>query len=244
MSGHSKWHSIKHQKASEDKKKGKIFSKLVREITVAARQGGGKADMNPRLRLAIEKANDANMPKDNIVKAIKRGTGELPGVSYIETLYEGYGPCGVAVMVEAATDNKNRTVSDVRKIFSENDGSLGESGCVSWMFKKKGFIAVSKKEISEEKLMEYVLELDVEDIDSSSEEVHEIITAPEGFSEVREKLKEKIDIREAELTMIPETYVKLEGRSAEKMMNLINALEENDDVQQVFANFDIDEDGC
>ncbi len=239
MSGHSKWHSIKHQKAAEDKKKGKLFSRLVREITVAARQGGGNAEMNPRLRLAIEKANDANMPKDNILKAIKRGTGELPGVSYIETVYEGYGPSGVAVMVQAATDNKNRTASRVRKIFSENGGSLGESGCVSWIFSKKGFITVPKDKISEDELMEIIIDLDVEDIDSSQDEVYEILTPPEKFSQVLSEMEKRLDIQASELTMIPNSYINLSGKEAEKMIDLMNALEDNEDVQQVYANFDL-----
>ncbi len=243
MSGHSKWHSIKHQKAAEDKKRGKLFSKLVREITVAARLGGGKTEMNPRLRLAIEKANSANMPKENIERAIKKGTGELPGISYVDVLYEGYGPQGVAVMVKVTTDNKNRAVSQIRRIFSENGGSLGENGCVSWMFKQKGFIAVSKESVSEEELLEKVIDLDVENVDSSDDEIYEVLTAPDNFSAVCDKLKERIKIEVAEVTMMPDTYIKLTGSDARKMLNLIDELEENDDVQQVYANFDISAEG-
>ncbi len=239
MSGHSKWHSIKHQKAAEDKKKGKLFSKLVREITVAARMGGGKIEMNPRLRLAVEKANSANMPKDNIERAIKKGTGELPGTSYVDAVYEGYGPLGVAVMVKVTTDNRNRTVSQIRRIFSDNGGSLGENGCVNWMFKQKGFIAVSKASISEEELLEKVIDLDVENIDSSDEDIFEVLTSPENFSSVRDQLEKRIKVEAAELTMIPDTYIKLTGSDAAKMLKLMDELEENDDVHQVYANFDI-----
>lgn len=239
MSGHSKWHSIKHQKAKEDKRKGKVFSKLVREITVAARSGGGDPSMNPRLRLAIEKANEANMPKDNIDKAIKRGTGELPGVSYTEVTYEGYGPGGTAIMVNVATDNKNRTASAMRKIFSDNGGNLGESGCVGWMFKRKGYISVSKESISEEDLMEKVIDMDVEDLKTSDEEFFEIITSPDKFRQVRDEIKKSINIENAEITMLPNTYIKLKGKDAKNMLKLMDALEDNEDVQSVFSNFDI-----
>ncbi|MGM0440916.1 MAG: YebC/PmpR family DNA-binding transcriptional regulator [Elusimicrobiota bacterium] len=238
MSGHSKWHSIKHQKAKEDKKRGKLFSKLVREITVAAREGGGDPDFNPRLRMAIDRANDANMPKENIDKAIKRGTGELEGVDYIEKVYEGYGPGGVAVIVKVTTDNKNRAASQIRKIFDEHNGSLGENGCVSWMFKSKGFITVEKEVIDEDSLMEKSIELGVEDL-NIEDEYYEIITEVDDFAEVKEKLEKFVSIESADLTMIPNTYIKLTGRKAKTMLKLMEALENNDDVQKVFANFDI-----
>lgn len=239
MSGHSKWSSIKHKKGKEDQRRGKIFSKLVKEITVSARNGGGDSLMNPRLRLAVEKANEANMPKDNIEKAIKRGTDELPGVSYIEAIYEGYGPGGVTVMVEVATDNKNRTASEMRRIFAEYSGSMGESGCVSWMFRKKGYIAIAKNKISEDELMKKILALDVEDLKTEDEEFFEIITASEKFREVKDKVKEFVEIDNDEVTMLPNTYIKLEGKDAVKMLKFMEALEDNEDVQGVFSNFDI-----
>ena len=239
MSGHSKWHSIKHQKAKEDKKRGLVFSKLVREITMSARQGGGDPSMNARLRLAIEKAGEANMPKDNIEKAVKRGTGELPGVTYTEAVYEGYGPGGVAVMVNAATDNRNRTASEMRRIFSDNGGNLGETGCVNWMFQKKGYISIDKKKISEEDILEHVISLDVEDVKTGDDEFYEILTDPLNFSSVRDRLSEIIELDNAEITMMPNTYIRLEGIEAKKMLKLMEKLEDNDDVQQVYANFDI-----
>ncbi len=240
MSGHSKWHSIRHQKAKEDKKRGKIFSKLVREITVAARQGGGDPSMNARLRLAIEKANEANMPKDNIENAIKRGTGELPGVKYTEVTYEGYGPGGVAVMVNASTDNKNRTASQIRKIFSQHNGNLGETGCVNWIFKKKGYIAVSREKISEDELMEKALESGAEDLKTEDEKYYEIFTAPESYTSVKEEIKKIVEPDNSELTMIPQNCVKLKGKDSETILKMLDKLENNDDVQQVYANLDID----
>jgi YebC/PmpR family DNA-binding regulatory protein len=239
MSGHSKWSSIKHKKGNKDAKRGKIFSKLVKEITVAARQGGGDPDGNPRLRLAIDKAGAANMPKDNIEKAIKKGTGELPGVTYVELMYEGYGPGGVSVMVDVATDNKNRTAAEMRKIFSDNGGSMGESGCVNWMFQKKGFISISKSKISEDELMEKVLDLDIEDIKTDDEEFYEVITSPEKYAEVKDSIKDIAEIDSEELTMLPNTYIKLEGREAVSMLKMMDVLEDNDDVQEVYSNFDI-----
>ncbi len=239
MSGHSKWHSIKHQKAKEDKKKGQVFSRLVREITVSARQGGGDPAMNARLRLAVEKASEANMPKDNIEKAIKRGTGELPGVSYVEVTYEGYGPGGVAIMVNAATDNKNRTASQMRRIFSDHGGNLGETGCLSWMFQKKGYISVGKEKIPEEELLEKVIDLDIEDLKTDEKNYYEILSEPEKFSQVSRGISEFVEADTAEITMIPSTFIKLSGREAKDMLRLMESLEENDDVQQVFANFDI-----
>ncbi len=239
MSGHSKWSSIKHKKGREDQRRGKVFSKLVKEVTVAARQGGGDPAMNSRLRLAVDKANEANMPKENIAKAIKRGTGELPGVSYIELAYEGYGPGGVTVIVNVATDNKNRTASEMRRVFSDYGGNMGDSGCVGWMFTKKGYISILKDKIAENDLMEKVLSLDVEDLKTEDEETYEIITSPENFSDVSNKIKEIVEVETAEITMIPNTYVKLKGKDAEKMLNFMEALEDNEDVQGVYSNFDI-----
>lgn len=239
MSGHSKWNSIKHQKAKEDQKRGKVFSKLVREITVSAKLGGGDLSMNPRLRLVIDKANEANMPKDNINKAIKRGTGELPGVSFMEAFYEGYGPGGITVMVSVTTDNKNRTASEMRRIFSDHGGNLGEAGCVGWMFGKKGYIAVYKDKILEEELMEKIIALDVEDLNTDDEEFYEIITPPEKFQEVKDKINNFVKVENAEITMLPNTYIKLTGKDARSMLRMMEELENNDDVQSVFANFDI-----
>ncbi|NLB34506.1 MAG: YebC/PmpR family DNA-binding transcriptional regulator [Elusimicrobia bacterium] len=238
MAGHSKWSSIKHKKGIADKRRGQLFAKLVREITLAARDGGGDPTMNARLRLAIEKAGEANMPKDNIERAIKKGTGELPGVSYIEITYEGYGPSGVAVMVQAATDNRNRTASEIRRIFSEYGGNMGESGCVNWLFHKKGYIVIEKKEITEEDLLEKLIELDVEDM-KTGEDSYEIFTSPENYSEVAKSLKESVVLETSELTMLPSTTVKLTGKDALSMMKMIDKFEDNDDVQEVFANFDI-----
>jgi len=241
MSGHSKWSSIKHKKGKEDQRRGKIFSKLVKEITVAAREGGGTPDMNARLRLAVEKANEANMPKDNIQKAIKRGTGELPGVAYHELTYEGYGPGGVTVMVQVTTDNKNRTASEMRRLFADYGGSMGESGCVGWMFVKKGYISISKEKISEDDLMAYVIPLEVEDLKTEDAAFFEIFTDPLHFSSVKEGLNNIVEFEAAEITMLPNTYINLKGKDAEKMLKFVEALEDNEDVQEVFSNFDIDD---
>ncbi len=240
MSGHSRWAGIKHKKAAVDAKRGKLFSKIIREITIAARAGGGDPNTNPRLRLAVDKAKSANMPSDNIKKAIQRGTGELPGVNYEELHYEGYGPGGVAVMVEATTDNKNRTTSEIRKIFSKNGGNLGEAGCVGWMFNKKGYIAVNKENYNEEELMELAINVGADDFKSDDEDVYEILTEPEKYENVKKQLEEKnINIADSEITMIPQTYIKLEGKDAEMMLRLMDALDNSDDVQNVSANFDI-----
>ncbi|MFH1416446.1 MAG: YebC/PmpR family DNA-binding transcriptional regulator [Elusimicrobiota bacterium] len=239
MSGHSKWSSIKHKKGKEDQKRGKIFSRLVKEITVATKQGGGDPAMNPRLRLAVDKANEANMPKDTIEKAIKRGTGELPGVSYMELVYEGYGPGGVTIMVNVTTDNKNRTASEMRRIFSDHGGSMGETGCVNWMFRRKGYITVPKERISEEELMEKIFSFDVEDIEMSDSDVYEITTSPEKFEGISGAVRDITEIQTAEITMLPSTYVKLEGNEARKMLKLMETLDDNDDVQAVYSNFDI-----
>ncbi len=242
MSGHSKWHSIRHKKAIVDARRGKLFTKLIREIIVAARLGGGDPDKNPRLRKAIQAARDANMPKENIERAIKKGTGELEGEKFEEVSYEGYGPGGVAVLVEAMTDNKNRTASEIRHIFSKYGGNLGESGCVSWMFKRKGYIVVEKSKVpSEDELFEIIIEAGAEDMKEDGSNFV-IYTAPEDFENVVKALQEKgIEIAAKEIGMIPDTYVKLEGKQAEQMIKLMEALEDHDDVQHVWANFDIDE---
>ena len=244
MSGHSKWASIKHKKAHTDAKRGKVFTKIVKEIATAAKLGGGDADGNPRLRTAIDNAKEVNMPHDNIKKAIMKGTGELPGVSYEEYLYEGYGPAGVAVMVEVMTDNKNRTVPEIRHIMSKSGGSLGESGCVSWIFEKKGYILVSKAKTSEDMVMTVALDAGAEDMKNDpQEENFEIITAPEDFAAVKGAVeKAGLPVESADVTMLPKTYVVLDEKTAEQMVRLIDALEDNDDVQNVYANFDIPDD--
>lgn len=242
MSGHSKWHSIRHKKAVVDAKRGKLFTKLIREIIIAARMGGGDPDKNPRLRKAIEAARDANMPKDNIERAIKKGTGELEGEKFEEVTYEGYGPGGVAVFVEATTDNRNRTASEIRRIFSKHGGNLGESGCVAWMFKRKGYIVVEKAKVpSEEELFDIAVDAGAEDV-KDDESNFVILTAPEELFEVVKAIEENgIEIATKELGMIPDTYVKLEGKEAQQMLKLMEELEDHDDVQHVWANFDIPE---
>jgi len=240
MSGHSKWAGIKHKKAAVDAKRGQIFSKIIREISMAARQAGGDPGGNPRLRVAMDKARSVNMPQDNIKKAIQRGTAELPGVAYEELVYEGYGPGGVAVLVEVTTDNKNRTTAEVRKTFSRHGGNLGDAGCVGWMFNKKGYITVDKNKIKEEELIEIALESGAEDVRADDEDLFEIITQPQDFEKVKKTLKEKnIEINSGEITMLPQTYIKLEGAKAEQMLRLMDGLDNNDDVQNVYANFDI-----
>ncbi|MFN3966911.1 MAG: YebC/PmpR family DNA-binding transcriptional regulator [Endomicrobiia bacterium] len=240
MSGHSKWAGIKHRKMAMDAKRGRMFTKLIREITIAAKVGGGNPENNPRLRKAIEDARSINMPQENIKKAIMRGTGELPGVNYEEIVYEGYGPGGVAVLIEAATDNKNRTTSEIRKIFSSHGGNLGENGCVSWMFSQKGYIMVDKTKFNEDELMSIVLDLGAEDFKSDDEEYYEIITSPEDFDRIKQELeKRNIPISQAEITMLPKTYIKLADKEAEQMLALMNDLEDHDDVNHVYANFDI-----
>ncbi|MBW2107112.1 MAG: YebC/PmpR family DNA-binding transcriptional regulator [Deltaproteobacteria bacterium] len=239
MSGHSKWSTIKRKKGATDAKRGKLFTKLIKEITVAARFGGGDPDANPRLRTAIASARAENMPKDNIERAIKKGTGELEGTAYEEVVYEGYGPGGAAVLVESLTDNKNRTVADVRHIFSRAGGNLGEAGCVAWMFQKKGFFVIEKDAVDEELLMEVALEAGAEDI-RDEESTFEIITAPEDFEQVKQALEQKaVPCVVAEITMLPQTTVKLEGKEAEQMLRLMENLEDSDDVQKVYSNFDI-----
>lgn len=243
MAGHSKWAQIKHKKAQVDARKGKIFTKLVREITVAARLGGGDPEKNPRLRVAIDKAKEVNMPMENIKRAIMKGTGELSGTTYEEAVYEGYGPGGVALLIEVLTDNKNRTVSEIRHILSRHGGSLGESGCVSWLFEKKGYILVDKKAIDEDTLLSVALEAGVEDVKNDpKEENYEIIVPPEDLKTVKTKIEEAgIPIALAEVTMLPKNYVPIDGQVAEQMLKLMDALEDHDDVQNVYANFDLPE---
>ena len=241
MSGHSKWASIKHKKAAQDAKRGKIFTKVIRELSIAARMGGGEPDTNPRLRKAIADAKAVNMPADNIKRAIMKGTGQLEGVSYEEIAYEGYGPGGVAIYVEALSDNKNRTVSELRHIFTKNSGHIGESGCVAWMFKRKGYVVVEQEKASEDELLEIILDAGAEDLmeDGSN---FEILTTPEDFEAVVNALKEHdIELAASNIGYIPQNYVKLEGKQAQQLLRLMEELEDHDDVQHVWANFDINE---
>ncbi len=239
MSGHNKWASIKHKKGANDAKRGKIFTKLIKEITVAARMGGGDLNGNPRLRAAVLAARAENMPKDNIERGIKKGTGELEGVSYEESLYEGYGPGGAAVLVESLSDNKNRSVAEIRHIFSKNGGSLGTSGCVAWMFKKKGYIAFDRQAVDEEKLMEKALEAGAEDV-REDETTFEVITAPEDFEAVKTAIDElQAPYISSEVTMLPQNTTSLNGKEADQMVKLMDMLEDCDDVQKVYTNADI-----
>ncbi len=241
MSGHSKWHSIKHKKAKVDAARGRVFTKIIKELTVAARIGGADPNANPRLRVAIAQAKSVNMPAKNIDNAIKKGTGELPGVVYEDVSYEGYGPGGVAVFIEAVTDNKNRTVAEIRHLFGKYGGSLGESGSVAWMFERKGLITVPKDKYTEDELLEIALECGAEDMTGDGD-FYEIYTAYEDFQQVRSALEEHSVIMEnAELTMIPKNTVKLQGKPAEQLMKFMELLDEHDDVQNVYANFDIDD---
>jgi len=242
MSGHSKWSTIKHKKAAIDAKRGRMFTKIIKEITVAARMGGGDADSNPRLRTAILSAKGVNMPGENIDRAIKKGTGELPGVSYEEITYEGYGVGGVAVLVEVMTDNRNRTVAEIRTIFTKAGGALGESGCVSWMFRKLGLITVPAESIKEDALMEVALDCGAEDM-SLEEDVFEVKTRFQDLEAVREAMEAKgVTIGSAEVTMIPQNTTQLDEEGARKMLKLMDNLDDHDDVQKVYANFDIPED--
>lgn len=243
MAGHSKWHNIRHKKAKQDAKRGQIFTKLIREITIAARQGGGDPEFNPRLRIAIEKAKEHNMPAENIERAIKRGTGELEGVNYEEVSYEGYGPEGVAIIVECVTDNRNRTTGEIRHIFSKYGGNLGSSGCVSFLFEDKGVILVPKDSITEEEIFEKAIEAGAEDVITEDDTYYEIRTSPEDLYSVKENLeKEGINIEKAELTKIPTTTVEIKDpETAEKLMKLLDALEEQDDVQKVYSNFEMED---
>jgi len=241
MSGHSKWHSIKHKKGALDAKRGKLFTKFIKEITVAARSGGGDPDANARLRKAILDAKAGNMPNDTIDRAVRRGTGEEEGVNYEEITYEGYGPGGVALMVQSMTDNRNRTVAEIRHIFSKNGGNLGESGSVGWMFEKKGYIVVEKAAKSEEELFELAIDAGADDL-RDDEDNFEIITSPDTFDAVLTAVKGAgVEPQVAEVEMVPQNYIKLEGADARQMLKLMEALEDHDDVQKVSANFDISE---
>lgn len=238
MSGHSKWATIKHKKAATDAKRGQAFTKLIKEITVAAR-GGGNPDSNPRLRVAIERAKEASMPADNIERAVKKGTGELEGVSYEDITLEGYGPGGIAIFVEAVSDNKNRTTSEIRTLFSKNGGNMAGAGSVAWIFEKKGYIVVSKKTIDEEKLMTIALDAGAEDM-VVEDENYAITTAPQDFLKVRKAIEDKgIKAESAELDLIPKNTIKLAGDEAKKVINLVSAIEDHEDVQHVYANFDV-----
>jgi YebC/PmpR family DNA-binding regulatory protein len=239
MSGHSKWSSIKHKKAVVDARRGKLFTKLIRELSSAAKAGGGDPDANPRLRTAILTAKSANMPADTIQRAIKKGTGELPGEVYEEVTYEGYGSGGVAVLVDALTDNRNRTVAEIRHLFSKHGGNLGENGCVAWMFDRTGLITVEATQIDEDELLEIVLETGGDDV-QVEDEIYEIRTIPEVFEDVRVALENRgLTLGMAEITMLPQNTVQIEGKQAEQVIRLMDALDDHDDVRQAYANFDI-----
>ncbi len=239
MSGHSKWSSIKHKKGAADAKRGKIFTKLIKEITVAARIGGGDPDGNPRLRTAIAAAKAENMPKENIERGIKKGTGELEGVSYEEASYEGYGPGGVAVLVDCLTDNRNRSVAEVKHLFERHGGNLGEPGCVAWMFEQKGLIVLERDKVDEEQLLDLALEAGAEDVIEGEDEF-EVITNPSDFEKVKKAIEDAdLPFSVAEVTKIPKNTVKVEGKKAQQLLNLMQGLEDNEDVSNVYANFDI-----
>ncbi len=239
MSGHSKWSSIKHKKAVKDARRGKLFTKLIKEITVAARLGGGDINGNPRLRTAVTTARENSMPNENIDRAIKKGTGELEGVHYEEVSYEGYGPGGAAIMVSTLTDNRNRTVSDLRRMFETHNGNMGAAGCVAWMFHKRGLINVDKSKAEEDRVMEVALEAGAEDVNDAGE-MYEVVTMPENFEAVKGALDQaKIERASAEITMVPENTVRLTGKDAEHTLKLLEELEDHDDVQSVASNVDI-----
>lgn len=240
MSGHSKWSTIKHKKAAQDAKRGKIFTKLIKELTVAARMGGGDPEANPRLRAAIAAAKAENMPKENIERAIKKGTGELEGAAYEEAVYEGYGPGGVAILVEVTTDNRNRAASEIRHIFSKNGGSLGEAGCVAWMFEKHGLIVFNKDKVGEDELMEVALEAGAEDVRDQGDQF-EVITTPADLEKVKAVFDQRGMVYEmAQVTMVPQTTIRVEDeKTAQQLLKLMDALEDNDDVQNAYANFDL-----
>lgn len=239
MSGHSKWSTIKRKKGKADAQRGQLFTKLIRVITVAARSGGGDPEINVRLKTAIQFAKENNMPNENIERAIKKGIGELEGVSYEELLYEGYGPGGVAVLVDALTDNRNRTVPELRKIFSKNGGNLGESGCVAWMFDKRGYSVFEKSKVDEDVIFNLAIEAEAEDVKTDDENI-EVITMPENHEKFEKLIKsENIDCMINEITLLPKTTVDLEGKKAMQMINLMEQLEDHDDVQKVYANFNI-----
>jgi YebC/PmpR family DNA-binding regulatory protein len=241
MSGHSKWATIKHKKGAADARRGKVFTKVIKEITVAARTGGGDPDSNPRLRTAIAAAKAENMPADNIKRAIQKGTGELPGAAYEEVIYEGYGPGGVALLVEATTDNKNRTTSEIRHMLGKHGGNMGAAGCVGWMFHKKGYVVVEKEKADEEKLLELVTDAGADDMNDDGSN-WEIFSAPDKLHAVVDGLKAaQIIPAAAEVSMVPQNYIKLSGKQADQMIRLVEELEDHDDVSHVYANFDIEE---
>lgn len=241
MSGHSKWATIKHKKAATDAKRGRVFTRLIREITIAARIGGGDANSNPRLRTAILAAKNENMPNDNIERAVMRGTGQLEGEQYEEVMFEGYGPGGVGMLIQAVTTNRNRVVGEFRHLMSRNGGNLAEAGAVGWMFSRKGEITVSKEAASEDKMMDIVLEAGAEDLKDDGSAWY-VVTPPEALEKVKEALsKAGITASSAEVAMVPQNYIKLTGQQATQMVRLVEALEEHDDVQNVHANFDIDQ---
>lgn len=240
MSGHSKWSTIKRKKAATDAARGKVFTKYIKEITIAARAGGGDPDANPRLRTAIAAAKSVNMPAANIERAVKRGTGEIEGVTYEETHYEGYGPMGVAVLVEVATDNRNRTAGEIRHVFSKNGGSMGEAGCVAWMFESRGLIQVERAAVLEEKLLEAALEAGADDVSTESADVYEVVTSLPSFDKVKRALEAAgIPVQHAELSKVPQNTIEVSEDDAPQLLRLIDALEDHDDVQKVFANFQI-----
>jgi YebC/PmpR family DNA-binding regulatory protein len=239
MSGHSKWSTIKHKKAARDAKRGKLFTKLIKEITVAARMGGGDINANPRLRTAVTTARTQSMPGENIDRAIKKGTGELEGVTYEEIQYEGYGPGGAAIIAQVLTDNKNRTVSEIRRLFTNHGGHMGETGCVSWMFDKKGLITVEKAQVAEDRLMDIVLDAGAEDV-RDEDEIFEVVTQPEDFASVKDRLDhEKIAVASAQVTLIPKNTVDVDAKNVDQILKLTEELEDHDDVQNVSANFNI-----
>ena len=241
MSGHSHWATIKRKKSAVDAKRGKVFSKLTKAIMVAAKQGGGNPDMNLKLQYAVEKAKQANLPKDNIERAIKKATGELAGVNYDEIVYEGYGPGGVAVIIEILTDNRNRTAPEMRKIFDKAGGNLGESGCVSWMFDKKGLIIVDHESIEEDALMSMVLDVGAEDMELVGDD-YQIICAPSDFENVKKELITKgVEYKEAELSLIPSSFIEVNEKDGKRMVDLMDVIENHDDVQNVYANFNLSE---
>jgi YebC/PmpR family DNA-binding regulatory protein len=243
MSGHNKWSTIKHKKGRADAKRGKLFTKIIREITVAAREGGGDPDANPRLRAAVAAAKAANMPADNMKRAIDRGTGDLDGVTYEEVSFEGYGPGGVAVMLELMTDNRNRTTPEIRHLFSKHGGNLGENGCVAWLFAKQGLILVPRSEDdNEDEVMEVVLEAGAEDLDTDDDEYFRITTNPDELHQVKDRLEAGgLIVEAAQMEMVPSSTTRLEGKKAQQMIRLMEAFEDHDDVQNVWANFDIDD---
>ena len=241
MSGHSKWHSIKHKKGAADAKRGRVFTRVIKELTVAARSGGGDPDTNPRLRTIIAEAKAANMPAENIKRAIRRGTGEEPGVSYEEVTYEGYGPGGAALLIDVLTDNKNRAVGELRHLLSKYNGNLGETNSVAWMFTKRGYIVIERGNVDEETLLSAVLDAGADDLRDDGDN-WEVLSSPDAYQAVRDAVKRLgIEPAASEVAMLPQNYVKLEGRQAQQMVKLMEALEEHDDVRHVWSNFDIEE---